>query len=200
MVNLLDQNGSVVSLPPSQIGNKIEKNRFAATVDYNGAEIRHGDKVRDIRNERIQGVVLHIRHNFLFLQNREQIENSGISVLRSTNVTLTSARDGRLDKRTQGSRPAEVVAPFQRNPLKENTAMGPPAAKPFNFNRFRDAAVSISKGSYKGLRGLIKGADDSLVSVELQAKSKTIRVAHDAIRFVEYVEYYYPIESESYLC
>lgn len=196
---MLDQNGSVVSLPPSQIGNKIEKNQFAATVDYNGAEIRLGDKVRDIRDERIQGLVLHIRHNFLFLQTREQIEkNSAISVLCSTNVTLTSARDGRLDKRTQaGSRPAEVVVapiPFQRNHLKENTAMGPPAAKPSNFNRFRDAAVSISKGPYKGLRGLIKGADDRLVSVELQAKSKTIRVAHDAIRFVEYVKKYsYPI-------
>jgi len=182
---LLDQNGSVVSLRPSQVGNKIEKKRFAATVDYNGAEIRHGDRVRDVRNEQIQGVVLHIRHTLLFLQNREQMKNSGISVLRSNNVTLTSARDGRLDKRTQG-RPAEV-APFQRNTLKENTAMGPPAAKASNFNRFRGAAVSIRKGPYKGFRGLIKGVDDSFISVELQAKSKTIRVAYDAIGFVEYV-------------
>lgn len=182
---MLDQNGSVISLPPSQIGNKIEKKKFAATVDYNGSEIRHGDKVRDIRNEQIQGVVLHIRHTFLFLQNREQMKNSGISVVHSNNVILTSARDGRLDKRTQG-RPAEV-APFPRNTLKENTAMGPPLAKASNFSRFIGAAVSIRKGPYKGLRGLIRSVDDSLISVELQAKSKTIRVAYDAIGFVEYV-------------
>lgn len=184
---MLDQNGSVVSLPPSQVGNKIEKKKDAATVDYSGAEIRHGDKVRDIRNDQMQGVVLHIRQTFLFLQNREQ-KNSGISVVRSNNVTLTSARDGRLDKRPQGRPAAEVVAPFQRNTLKENTAMGPPAAtKPSNFNRFKGAAVSIRKGPYKGLRGLIKGVDDSLISVELQAKSGTVRVAYDAIVFVEYV-------------
>lgn len=182
---MLDQNGSVISLPPSQIGNKIERKQFAATVDYNGSEIRHGDKVRDIRNEQTQGVVLHIRHTFIFLQNREQMKNSGISVVLSNNVTLTSARDGRLDKRSQG-RPAEA-APFQRNTLKENTAMGPPPAKAPNFNRFIGAAVSIRKGPYKGLRGLIRGVDDSLISVELQAKSKTIRVAYDAIGFVEYV-------------
>lgn len=33
MVDLLDQNGSIVSLPPSQVGIKIERKRFAATVD-----------------------------------------------------------------------------------------------------------------------------------------------------------------------
>lgn len=104
-------------------------------------------------------------------------------MVQSNNVILISARDGRLDKRKQG-RPSEV-APFQRNTLKENTAMGPPPAKAPSFNKFINAAVSIRKGPYKGLCGLIKGVDDSLISVELIAKSKTIRVAHDAIRFVE---------------
>lgn len=184
---MLDQNGSVVSLPPSQVGNKIEKKIDAVTLDYRGVEIRHDDKVRDIRNDQIQGVVLHIRQNFLFLQNREQ-KNSGISVVHPNNVILISARDGRLDKRPQGRPAAEVVAPFQRNTLKENTAMRPPAAtKISNFNRFKGAAVSIRNGPYKGLRGLIKGVDDSSISVELQAKSETVRVAYNAIVFVEYV-------------
>lgn len=185
VVNLLDQNGSIISLPPSQVGNKIERKQFVATVDSNGSEIRPGDKVRDIRNDQIHGVVLHIHHTFLFLRNRDVMENSGVFVVNSNNVTLTSARDGRLDKRTQG-RPT-VVAPFQRNSLKENTAMGPPPAKASNFYRFIGAAVSIRKGPYKGLRGLIRSVDDKLISVELQAKSKTIRVAPDAIVFVEYV-------------
>lgn len=113
------------------------------------------------------------------------MKNSGISVFRSNNVILASVRNSRLDKRTQG-RPSELV-PFQINTLKETTAMGPPPAKASNFNRFIGAAVSIRKGPYKGLRGLIRGVDDSLISVELQAKSKTIRVAYDAFGFVEYV-------------
>lgn len=194
-VDLLDQNGSVISLPPSQVGNKIEKKQFAATLDKNGAEIRRGDRVRDIRDDQqqVEGVVLHIRNTFLFLQNRMlHMKDSGIFVLRSTNVTITSARDGRLDKRTQGKPAPEmvVVPPFlQRNTLKENTAMGPPppAAKPANFNRLRGAAVYIRTGAYKGLRGLITGLDDSSVSVELEAKSKNVRVPYDAIGFDEYV-------------
>lgn len=185
IVHLLDQNGSVISLPPSQVGNKIETKHFAATTDYNGSEIRHGDKVRDVRDPRIEGIVLHIRHRFLFLQNREQMKNSGISVVHSSKVSVTSARDGRLDKRTQGRQ--VVVAPLQRNSSKENNIMGPPPAKAPNFNRFIGAAVSIRQGPYKGLRGVIKSADDSLIAVELQAKFKTIRVAYDAIGFIEYV-------------
>lgn len=185
IVHLLDQNGSVISLPPSQVGNKIETKHFAATTDYNGSEIRHGDKVRDVRDERIEGIVLHIRHRFLFLQNREQMKNSGISVVHSSKVTVTSARDGRLDKRMQGRQ--GVVAPLQRNSSKENNIMGPPPAKAPKFNRFIGAAVSIRQGPYKGLRGVIRSTDDSLITVELQAKFKTIRVAYDAIGFIEYV-------------
>lgn len=185
IVHLLDQNGSVISLPPSQVGKKVETKNFAATTDYNGSEIRHGDKVRDVRDERIEGIVLHIRHRFLFLQNREQMKNSGISVVLSSSVTVTSARDGRLDKSTQGGH--GVVAPLQRNPLKENIIMGPPAAKTPNFNRFIGAAVSIRQGPYKGLRGVIRSTNDTLIAVELQAKFKTIRVAYNAIGFIEYV-------------
>lgn len=185
IVHLLDQNGSVISLPPSHVGNKIETRKFAATTDHNGCEIRHGDNVRGVRDERKEGTVLHIRHRFLFLQNREQMKNSGISVVHSSSVTVTSARDGRLDKRTQGGH--GVVAPLQRNPSKENNMMGPPPAKPPNLNRFIGAAVSIRRGPYKGLRGVITSANDTLIAVELLAKFKTIRVAYDAIGFIEYV-------------
>lgn len=116
------------------------------------------------------------------------MNHAGISVVRSNNVTLTSARDGRLDKRATQGRPDKVApTPFQRNTLKENNPMEPSAAKVANFTRLRGAAVNIRKGPYKGLRGLITGIDDCLIYVELHAKSKTIRVAYDAIGFVEYV-------------
>lgn len=188
LIKVVDQNGSIISLPPSQVGKKIERKQFVATVDYNGSEIRRGDEVRDIHNNQIQGVVLHIRQNFLFVQNHQQMNHSGISVVNSNNATLTFARDGRLDKRTRRSSATEV-APFQRNTLKEITAAGPPPAKPSNFYKFIGAAVSIRQGPYKGLRGLIRNVDDSLISVELHAQSKTIRVARDYIGFVEYVKY-----------
>ncbi|MCJ1342570.1 transcription elongation factor spt5 [Peltigera leucophlebia] len=177
MVHLLDQNGDVISLPPSQVGNKIETKNFAATIDHNGCEIRHGDRVRGVGDDQIEGMVLHIRNRLLFLQNREHMKNSGIFVVPSIKVTLISARDGRPDKRTQG-RPGVV----QR---KENTAMGPPPVKAPNFNRFIGAAVSVRKGPYKGLRGLIRSVDDSSIAVELLAKLKTVRVAYDAIGFVD---------------
>lgn len=189
IVHLLDQNGSVIPLPPSQVGNKVETKNFAATTDNNGSEIRHGDKVRSVGDGQVEGVVLYIHHRLLFLQNREQMQNSGISVFASNKVTLISARDGRPDKRTQG-RPG-VMAQLQRNSLKENTAMGPPPGKAPNFKRFIGAAVSVRRGPYKGLRGLIKSADDGLIAVELLAKFKTIRVAYDAIGFIEYVLYHF---------
>ncbi|MCJ1343816.1 transcription elongation factor spt5 [Peltigera leucophlebia] len=128
MVHLLDQNGDVISLPPSQVGKKIENFFFAATIDHNGCEISHGDRVRGVCDDQIEGMVLHSRNRLLFLQNREHMKNSGIFVVPSIK---------RWQIRTQG-RPGVV----QRNSLKENTAMGPPPVKATNFKRFISAAVS----------------------------------------------------------
>jgi transcription elongation factor SPT5 len=76
-MRVLDQNGSVRTILPSQVTNKIEARRTAVATDRNGSEIRVGDSIRETSGELRTGTILHIHRSFLFCNNRTQIENSG---------------------------------------------------------------------------------------------------------------------------
>src|ERR1700722_16960924 len=76
-MRVLDQNGSVRTILPSQVTNKIEARRTAVATDRNGSEIRVGDSIRETSGEMRTGTILHIHRSFLFCNNRTQIENSG---------------------------------------------------------------------------------------------------------------------------
>ena len=182
---MLDQNGSVRSVMPSQISNKIERRRHAVATDRNGSEIRSDDTVREIGGEGKQGVILHIYRSFLFLHNREQTENSGISVVRATNVATVAAKGGRL---TQGGGTgpdlSKMNPAMQRNGTNGNGAMAPP--KSFGRDRALGQTVTVRKGPHKGLLGIVKDTTDTEARVELHTKSKTITVAKDTLGFKEY--------------
>ena len=185
-LRVLDQNGSIRSILPSQISNKIEKRRNAVATDRNGNEIRTEDTVREIGGEQKQGVILHLYRSFVFLHNREQTENSGISVVRTNNVATVAAKGGRV---AQGA----VIGPdlsrmnpaLQRNGTNGNGAMPPP--KSFGRDRALGQTVTIRRGPYKGLLGIVKDTTDSEARVELHTKGKTITVPKDTLGFKEYV-------------
>lgn len=170
---------------PSQISNKIER-RHAIAVDRNGSEIRVGDTVRENAGEQKKGVILHIYHSFLFLHNREQTENSGISVVRTTNVATVAARGGRIAQGTSNGPDLSRMNPaLQRNGSNGNSAMPPPRSS--GRDRTLGQTVTIKKGAYKGLLGIVKDTTETQARVELHTKGRTITVPKDTLRIKEYV-------------
>ena len=185
-LRVLDQNGSTRSIMPSQISNKIERRRHAVATDRNGSEIRTDDTVREIGGESKQGVILHIYRSFLFLHNREQTENSGISVVRASNVATVAAKGGRVAQGAGAGPDLNKMNPaLMRNAVNGNGAMAPP--KTFGRDRALDQTVTIRKGPYKGLLGIVKDTTDLEARVELHTKGKTITVPKDTLGFKEYV-------------
>ena len=185
-LRVLDQNGSTRSIMPSQISNKIEKRRHAVATDRNGSEIRTDDTVREVGGETKQGVILHIYRSFLFLHNREQTENSGISVVRASNVATVAAKGGRVAQSGNAGPDLNKMNPaLMRNGMNGNGAMAPP--KTFGRDRALGQTVTIRKGPYKGLLGIVKDTTDLEARVELHTKGKTITVPKDTLGFKEYV-------------
>lgn len=184
-LRVLDQNGSIRSIMPSQISNKIEKRRHAVATDRNGSEIRTGDTVREIGGEQKQGIILHIYRSFLFLHNREQTENSGISVVRATNVATVAAKGGRVTGGGAAGPDLTRMNPaLQRNGgANGNAAMPPPKA--FGRDRALGQTVTIRRGPYKGLLGIVKDTTDLEARVELHTKSRTITVSKETLGFKE---------------
>ena len=183
-LRVLDQNGSTRSIMPSQISNKIEKRRHAVATDRNGSEIRTDDTVREVGGESKQGVILHIYRSFLFLHNREQTENSGISVVRASNVATVAATGGRgAQSGSSGPDLNKMNPALMRNGANGNGAMAPP--KTFGRDRALDQTVTIRKGPYKGLLGIVKDTTDLEARVELHTKGKTITVPKDTLGFKE---------------
>ena len=181
-LRVLDQNGSVRTVMPSQISNKLERRRNAVSTDRNGSEIRNDDTVRESGGENRQGVVFHIYRSFLFIHNREQTENSGMSALRSTNVVTVAAKGGRVAQ-TNGTGPdlTKMNPAMMRNGTNGNNSMPPP--KSFGRDRALNQTVTVRKGPYKGLLGIVKDTTDTSARVELHTKGKTITVAKDTLAF-----------------
>lgn len=182
---VLDQNGSVRSILPSQVTNKIEPRRDAVATDRNGSEIRHGDTVREVAGDQKNGVILHIYRSFLFLHNRVQTENSGLIVARATNVATVAAKGGRVAGGSAGPDLTKMNPALQRNGMNGNGAMAPP--KTFGRDRTLGKTVTIRKGPYKGLLGIVKDTTDTQARVELHSKSKTITVDKDTLSIKELV-------------
>lgn len=170
----MDQNASTRTILPTQVTNKIEPRRDAVATDRNGAEIRHGDTVREVYGEQRNGVILHIYRSFLFLHNKAQAENSGIIVVRTTNVVTVSAK---------GGRPTGPDLSKMNPTLMKNGAGGGSMPPPRRFGRDRmlDKTVLVRKGPFKGLVGIVKDATDEQARVELHSKNKLVTVPKDIL-------------------
>lgn len=184
-LRVLDQNSSVKSVLPSQISNRLEKRRFAVATDRNGSEIRTDDTVREVGGEQRKGVILHVYRSYLYIHDREQTENSGISVVRASNVLTVAAKGGRVAQANVGPDLTKMNPALQRNGANGHGAMAPPR----NFGRDRaiGQTVTIRKGPYKGLLGMVKETNDTEARVELHSKAKTISVPKETLSFKEYV-------------
>ncbi|KAJ5498093.1 Transcription elongation factor Spt5 [Penicillium expansum] len=173
-LRVVDQNGSIRNILPTQIANKITPRRDAVATDRNGAEIRSGDTVREVYGEQRSGVIRHIHRSFLFLHNKAQAENAGISVVRTTNVLTVSAR---------GSRPTGPDLTKMNPALAMQTPGGGAAMPPPRRGRDQliGKTVTIRKGRYKGLVGIVRDADESSAQVELYTSNKPVHIPRDIL-------------------
>lgn len=177
----MDQNGSTRNVLPTQIANKITPRRDAVATDRNGAEIRLGDTVRELYGEQRSGVIRHIYRSFLFLHNKAQAENAGISVMRTTNVVTVSAR---------GVRPSGP----DLTKLNPALAMQAPGGRGANMpppqrgrDRLLGKTITVRKGRFKGLVGIVRDADDSTAQVELYTSNKPVHIPREDLVPKEYV-------------
>lgn len=189
-MRVLDQNGSVRSILPSQVSNKIEPRRDAVATDRNGAEIRHGDKVREVVGESKSGTILHIYRSYLFLHNNTQTENSGLFVARSTNVATIAAKGGRITAGPDLSKMNPALS--MMNGANGNAAMAPP--KTFGRDKMLGKTVKVRRGPHKGMMGIVKDTTDAQARVELHSKSKIITIDKEALNIQE------SVQSSTFLC
>ncbi|KAE8158991.1 transcription elongation factor spt5 [Aspergillus tamarii] len=173
-LRVLDQNGSIRTILPTQVTNKITPRRDAVATDRNGAEIRHGDTVREVYGEQRNGVILHIHRSFLFLHNKAQAENSGITVVRTTNVVTVSAKGGRST-----GPDLTKMNPALMSRGAPGSMMGPP--KSFGRDRMIGKTVMVRKGPFKGLVGIVKDAGDVQARVELHSKNKLVSIPKELL-------------------
>ncbi|KKK15633.1 transcription elongation factor SPT5 [Aspergillus rambellii] len=175
-LRVLDQNGSIRTILPTQVTNKITPRRDAVATDRNGAEIRHGDTVKEVYGEQRNGVILHIYRSFLFLHNKSQAENAGITVVRTTNVVTVSAKGGR----STGPDLSKMNPAMMRNGAP-GSMMAPPPARNMGRDRLVGKTVLIKKGPYKGLVGIVKDTTDTQARVELHTKNKILSIPKELL-------------------
>lgn len=182
----LDQNGSIRTVLPTQVANKITPRRDAVATDRNGAEIRHGDTVREMYGEQRNGVILHIHRSFLFLHNKAQAENAGIIVVRTTNILTVSAKGGR----STGPDLTKMNPALMGNGIGRGAGAGGPGMPPpksFGRDRMLGKTVLVRKGPFKGLVGIVKDSTDVQARVELHSKSKLVTIPKELLVVKEYV-------------
>jgi transcription elongation factor SPT5 len=178
-LRVIDQNGSTRTVLPSQISNKIERRKHAVATDKNGVEIRHDDVVKEVGGEARQGKIKHIHRQFLFLHSASQAENAGIFVVHSMNVATIAAKGGRVSN-TAGLNLSQMNPAMK---IHQGNSNDMPPPKFIGRDRSIGQTVTIRKGPYKGLLGIVKDATDTTARVELHTKGKTVQVAKEFLNF-----------------
>jgi transcription elongation factor SPT5 len=179
-LKVLDQNGQVRTLQPSNISNKLERRKNAVATDREGAEIHVDDVVKEWMGDQRQGHVMYVHRNFLFILNRGMVENAGMFVTTSQNVQTVAAKGGRIHN----------VGPdlTKMNPalMQQNGRNGQPSMPPPTRTVGRDKligkTVTIAKGPHKGLLGVVKDTTDTTAKVELHAKNKQLTIEKHLLR------------------
>jgi transcription elongation factor SPT5 len=174
-LRVLDQNGSIRTILPTQVTNKITPRRDAVATDRNGAEIRHGDTVKEVYGEQRNGLILHIHRSFLFIHNKAQAENAGIIVVRTTNVVTVSAKGGR----STGPDLSKMNPALMKNGAPGGM-MAPPS-RSFGRDRLVGKTVMVKKGPFKGLVGIVKDTTDVQARVELHSKNKLVTIPKELL-------------------
>lgn len=178
VLRVLDQQGNVRTLLHTQVSNTVGRNNRAVATDRDGSEIRNDDTVKEHGGENRQGKVIYIHRGQLFIQNRELVENAGVFVTRSTNVVTMSAKSGRAQV---GGPDLSGLNPALQQPNGGSGAMAPPPTRSFGRDKMIGKTVTIRKGPYKGLLGIVKDTMNDEARIELHTKNKQISIKKDLL-------------------
>ena len=174
---VLDQNDETRNIMPSQITNLLPKRKTAVAADRNGSEIRLDDVVREHGGQQRQGKIIHIHRSFIYLHSNTTNENAGVFVTRASNVTTVAAKGGRINApQSSGPDLTSMNPALKRHPNGNSSAANMQPPKVFGRDRAMGQTVSIRKGGYKGLLGIVKDTTDTHCRVELHTKSKIVTI------------------------
>ena len=105
-------------------------------------------------------------------------------VVRAANVTTIAAKGGRVAQGAGGGPDLSRMNPaLQRNGGTHGGAGATPPTRSFGRDRAIGQTVTIRKGPYKGLLGIVKDTTDLEARVELHTKGKTITVSKETLGF-----------------
>lgn len=176
VLRVLDQNSQVRSILHTQVSNVVGKNRNAVSTDRDGSEIRMDDTVKEHGGEGRQGNVIYIHRGILYVQNRELIENAGLFVVRGNNVITMAAKSGRA----QAAGPdLSKLSPSAQGQGPNSAPMGPP--RTMGRDKLIGKTITIKKGPYKGLLGIVKDTMGDEARIELHTKNKQIQIKKELL-------------------
>jgi transcription elongation factor SPT5 len=177
VLRVVDQQGDLRTLLHTQVSQVVGRNKHAVATDRDGSEIREDDDVKEFGGESRQGKVIYIHRGTLFVRNREQVDNQGIFVVRSSNVVTMAAKSGRAQAQgpdLSGINPA-------LNAANGNAGAGMPPPRNFGRDKLIGKTVVIRKGPYKGLLGIVKDTMNDEARIELHTKNKQISVKKELL-------------------
>ena len=176
VLRVLDQNSQVRTILHTQVSNVVGRNRNAVATDRDGSEIRMDDTVKEHGGEGRQGNVIYIHRGILYVQNRELIENAGLFVVRGNNVITMAAKSGRA----QAAGPdLSKLSPASQGQGPSSAPMGPP--RTMGRDKLIGKTITIKKGPYKGLLGIVKDTMGDEARIELHTKNKQIQVKKELL-------------------
>lgn len=185
-LTVLNQDGNTQHVRPTQIANIIPKRKLFVAADRNGSEIRHDDVVKEYGGQQRQGKIIHVHRSWVWLHNNESRENAGVFVTKTSNITTVAAKGGRVAAAAAGPDLTKMNPDIQRR-ANGNGSMAPPPKQSFGRDRSIGQTVTIRKGGYKGLLGIVKDTTDLHARVELHTKGKIVTVPKADLLFKDKV-------------
>jgi transcription elongation factor SPT5 len=180
---VLDQNGDTRQIMPSQIANILPKRKTAVAADRNGSEIRLDDVVREFGGQQRQGKIIAIHRQYVFMHRHDTTENAGVFVTRASSVNTIAAKGGRVNATSGGPDLNTMNPALRRNPNGQNGSNMTAPQKVVGRDRAIGQNVTVRRGGYKGLLGIVKDTTDTHARVELHSKSKIITVPKADLSF-----------------
>jgi transcription elongation factor SPT5 len=155
---------------PNQVTARRESKNYAVGSDSQGNEFRVGDFMKESAGENRSGEVINIfRSLFVFLHNREVTDNNGVFVARSTALISVTPKSATND--------LGKINPALNQALPYGGAsLMPPPATNINKNRIVNTLVVVTKGTNKGLMGVIKDLQADNARVELATNNKILTI------------------------
>lgn len=132
-----------------------------------------------------RGDVIQIyRSLFVFLHNRDIVENNGVFVARGPMLISTTPKGSAAN----GSADLTKMNPALQQQLPGGGAsLMPPPQSNFNAARLINTNVVVTKGASKGLMGVIKDMNGENARVELVTNNKVITIHKSSLKRKEYV-------------